>query len=61
MKKEYWLCKYCGHYEEVGKERADVIMGLCPDCYHFMTRQFWEEEHVEWLKTNRTRRKIRRK
>lgn len=61
MKKEYWFCKSCGHYEEIGKDRADVIMGLCPKCYHFMTRQLWEEEHIEWLTSRKNNKKIRRK
>lgn len=61
MVKEYWFCKHCGHYEEIGKERADVIMGLCPKCYHFMSRQEWDEEHLKKVQSVRARRVIHKK
>ena len=60
MEKEYWFCKYCGHFEEIGKDRADVIMGLCPKCYHFMSRQLWDEEHIKKATAWKARRKIRK-
>ena len=60
MVKRYWFCKYCGHFEEIGKDRADVIMGLCPKCYHFMTEQDWDEGHVKKAEKWRAQRIIHR-
>lgn len=42
--KRVWYCKNCGHWEFIGQDRADVIVGLCPECYCFMEEQFWGDK-----------------
>jgi len=60
MSKKYWFCKKCGHFEEIGKERADVIVGLCPKCFYYMSAQDWDDEDVKKAEKARALRIIKR-
>lgn len=45
--KKVWYCENCGHWEVIGETRADVIVGLCPECYCFMERQAWGDKQTK--------------
>ena len=48
MKVKVYFCKHCGY-----AHRVEKIFNLCPKCYHFMTKQEWEEEdYIDYCNKN---------